>query len=50
MQREVWLDVLIRHQQAKTELEGINRKLKQLRTQVTALEDRKARLTADRVK
>jgi hypothetical protein len=43
-------DDYLKVQQAKTELEGINRKLKQLKRQVTALEARKAKLTADLVK
>jgi len=34
-------------QQAKTELAGINRKLKQMKTQVAVLEERKAKLMAD---
>ena len=43
-------DDYLKVQQAKTELDGINRKLKQLRAQVTVLEVRKAKLTADLVK
>ena len=34
-------------QQAKTELAGINRELKRLKTRVAVLEERKATLTAD---
>ena len=34
-------------QQAKSELAGINRKLKQVKTQVAVLEERKAKLMAD---
>jgi hypothetical protein len=34
-------------QRAVTELAGINRKLKQMKTQVAALEERKAQLMAD---
>ena len=34
-------------QQAKTALAGINRKLKQMKTQVAVLEERKAKLMAD---
>ena len=34
-------------QQAKTELGGINRELKRLKTQVAVLEERKAKLMAD---
>ncbi len=40
-------DDYLKDQQAKTELMGINRKLKQLRTQVAVLEERKAKLMAD---
>lgn len=36
----------LKDQQAKTELAGINRKLKQMRTQVAILEERKAKLMA----
>jgi hypothetical protein len=43
-------DDYLKVQQAKTELDGINRKLKQLRKQIAVLEDRKAKLTADLVK
>jgi hypothetical protein len=34
-------------QQAKTELAGISRKLKQMKTQVAVLEERKSKLVAD---
>ncbi len=40
-------DDYLRVQQAKTELAGINRKLKQMKAQVAALEERKAKLIAD---
>ena len=43
-------DDYLKVQQAKTELDGINRKLKQLRRQITVLEDRKVKLTTDLVK
>ncbi len=36
----------LKDQQAKTELAGINRKLKQMKTQVAVLEERKAKLMA----
>lgn len=37
----------LKDQQAKTELAGINHKLKQMKTQVAVLEERKAKLMAD---
>jgi len=37
----------LKNRQAKTELEGINRELKRLKTLVAALEERKAKLMAD---
>jgi hypothetical protein len=37
----------LREQQARTELKRVNRELKQLRTQVTALEDRRAELLSE---
>jgi hypothetical protein len=37
----------LREQQARTELKRVNRELKQLRTQVTALEDRRAALLSE---
>ncbi len=37
----------LKDQQAKTELTGINRKLKQMKTQAAVLEERKAKLMAD---
>ena len=37
----------LKRQRAKTELEGINRELKRLKTQVAVLEKRKAKLIAD---
>lgn len=40
-------DDYLKDQQAKTELAGINRKLKQMKTQVAVLEERKAKLMAD---
>ena len=40
-------DDYLKVQQAKTELAGINRKLKQMKAQVAALEERKAKLMAD---
>lgn len=40
-------DDYLKDQRAKTELAGINRKLKQMKTQVAALEERKAKLMAD---
>ena len=40
-------DDYLRDQRAKTELAGINRKLKQMKTQVAVLEERKAKLMAD---
>ena len=40
-------DDYLKVQQAKTELAGINRKLKQMKTQVAVLEERKAKLMAD---
>ena len=40
-------DDYLKVQQAKTELAGINRKLKRLKTQVAVLEERKAKLMAD---
>jgi hypothetical protein len=40
-------DGYLKVQQAKTELAGINRKLKQMKTQAAILEKRKAKLTAD---
>jgi hypothetical protein len=43
-------DDYLKVRQAKMELDDIHRKLKQLRTQVAVLEDRKAKLTADLVK
>jgi hypothetical protein len=38
----------LKDQQAKTELARVNRELKRLKTQVAALEERKAKLIADR--
>ncbi len=43
-------DDYLKVQQSETELDGINRKLKQLKMQLAALEARKAKLTADLVK
>ena len=40
-------DDYLKDQQAKTVLAGINRKLKQMKTQVAVLEERKAKLMAD---
>ena len=40
-------DDYLKVQQAKTELAGIDRKLKQMKAQVAALEERKAKLMAD---
>ncbi|MBI2216168.1 MAG: hypothetical protein HYU51_02625 [Candidatus Rokubacteria bacterium] len=40
-------DDYLKVQQAKTELAGINRKLKQMKTQVAVLEERRAKLMAD---
>jgi hypothetical protein len=40
-------DDYLKVQQAKTELASINRKLKQMKTQVAVLEERKAKLMAD---
>jgi len=40
-------DDYLKVQQAKTELAGVNRKLKQMKAQVAALEERKAKLMAD---
>jgi len=40
-------DDYLKAQQAKTELAGINRKLKQMKTQVAVLGERKAKLMAD---
>jgi len=40
-------DDYLKDQQAKTELGGINRELKRLKTQVAVLEERKAKLMAD---
>ena len=40
-------DDYLKDKQAKTELGGINRELKRLKTQVAVLEERKATLTAD---
>ncbi|MBI2198951.1 MAG: hypothetical protein HYU42_10200 [Candidatus Rokubacteria bacterium] len=40
-------DDYLKDQQAKTELGGINRELKRLKTQVAGLEERKAKLMAD---
>jgi hypothetical protein len=40
-------DDYLKTQQAKTELGGINRELKRLKTRVDVLEERKARLMAD---
>ena len=40
-------DDYLKDQQAKTELAGINRKLKQMKTQAAVLEERKAKLMAD---
>ena len=40
-------DDYLKVQQAKTELAGINRTLKQMKTQVAVLEERKAKLMAD---
>ena len=40
-------DDYLKAQQAKTELGGINRELKRLKTQVAVLEERKATLMAD---
>jgi hypothetical protein len=40
-------DNYLKDQRARTELAGINRKLKQIRTQVAVLEERKAKLIAD---
>ena len=40
-------DDYLKVQQAKTELGGINRELKRLKTQVAALEERKSKLMAD---
>ncbi len=37
----------LKAQQAKTEVAGINRELKQLRTRIAALEEQKSQLTAD---
>ncbi len=37
----------LKDQQAKTELARINRELKRLKTQITALEERKSKLMAD---
>jgi hypothetical protein len=37
----------LREQQARTELKRVNRELKQLRTQITALEDRRAALLSE---
>jgi len=37
----------LREQQARTELKRVNRELKQLRTQVTALEERRAALLSE---
>ncbi len=41
-------DNYLKDQQAKTELTRINRELKRLKTQIAALEDRRAKLVADR--
>jgi len=40
-------DDYLKDQQAKTELGGINRELKRLKTRVAVLEERKAKLMAD---
>jgi phage-related protein len=40
-------DGYLKDQQAKTELGGINRELKRLKTRVAVLEERKAKLMAD---
>ena len=40
-------DDYLKDQRAKIELAGINRKLKQMKTQVAALEERKKKLMAD---
>jgi hypothetical protein len=40
-------NVYLKDQQAKTELEGINRELKRLKKRVAVLEERKAKLMAD---
>jgi hypothetical protein len=40
-------DDYLKEQQAKTELARINRELKRLKTQIVALEERKAKLIAD---
>ena len=40
-------DDYLKAQQAKTELAGINRKLKQMKTQIAVLGERKAKLMAD---
>ena len=40
-------DDYLKHQQVKTELGGINRELKRLKTQVAVLEQRKAKLMAE---
>ena len=40
-------DDYLKEQQAKTELEGINRELKRLKTRARVLEERKAKLMAD---
>ena len=40
-------DDYLKDQRAKIELAGINRKLKQMKTQVAALEERKEKLMAD---
>ena len=40
-------DDYLKDQQAKTELGGINRELKRLKTQVAVLEERQAKLMAD---
>jgi hypothetical protein len=40
-------DDYLKEQQAKTELARINRELKHLKTQIVALEERKAKLIAD---
>ena len=40
-------DNYLKDQRTKTELAGINRKLKQMKTQVAVLEERKAKLMAD---
>ena len=40
-------DDYLKDQRAKTELAGVNRRLKQMKTQVAVLEERKAKLMAD---